>query len=63
MDVLLRQYVKTAEENDILYTEVITLREMMLALLQENADLRFQLGEAGVEVVPSPLGVHPEDFK
>lgn len=53
MDVLLRNYCRTAEENDILYEEMEDLRNTLKALFQENADIRFRLVQAGIEVPPS----------
>ena len=53
MDVVLRNYCRAAEENDILYEELADIRETFTSLLKENADLRFQLKQAGVEVPPS----------
>ena len=53
MDVVLRQYCRAAEENDILYEEAEDLRECLATLFTENADLRFLLVNAGIEVPPS----------
>lgn len=53
LDVVMRNYCRTAEENDILYEEMADLNECLMRLYQENADLRFKLKEAGIEVPPS----------
>ena len=53
MDVILRNYCRASEENDLLYEEMIDLKECLMKLYQENADLRFRLREAGIEVPPS----------
>ena len=53
MDVVLRNYCRASEENDLLYEEMEDLKECMTKLYQENADLRFKLKEAGIEVAPS----------
>jgi hypothetical protein len=53
MDVVLRNYCRASEENDLLYEEMVDLKECLLTLYQENADLRFKLREAGIEVPPS----------
>lgn len=61
MDVILRNYVRAAEENEILYTEVLDLREMMMTLMSENSDLRLQLSEAGIEPKHKPQTFNLED--
>jgi hypothetical protein len=53
MDVILRNYCRSSEENDILYEEMVDLKDCLFNLYQENADLRFQLQKAGIEVLPS----------
>jgi hypothetical protein len=53
MDVLLRKWCRTTEENDILYEEIEDMRNALRALFQENADLRFMLKAAGIEAPPS----------
>ena len=53
MDVVLRNYCRSSEENDLLYEEMVDLKECLATLFQENADLRFKLQEAGIEVSPS----------
>ena len=61
MDVLLRQYCRTAEENDILYDEIEDIRNALKTLLTENADLRFILRSAGLELPPSEFIVVDDD--
>lgn len=53
MDVVLRNYCRASEENDLLYEEMTDLKECLMTLYQENADLRFRLQQAGLEVPPS----------
>ena len=53
MDVVLRNYCRASEENDLLYEEMVDLKDCLFKLYQENADLRFKLKELGVEVPPS----------
>lgn len=53
MDVVLRNYCRASEEVDLLYEEISDLKECLTTLYQENADLRFQLKQAGIEVPPS----------
>jgi hypothetical protein len=53
MDVVLRQYCRSAEENDILYEELEDMKDAFAVLLIENADLRFLLNQAGIEA-PTP---------
>ena len=53
MDVVLRNYCRASEENDLLYEEMVDLKECLMKLYQENADLRFKCKEAGIEVPPS----------
>jgi hypothetical protein len=53
MDVVLRNYCRASEENDLLYEEMVDLKECLCKLYQENADLRFKLQEVGIEVPPS----------
>jgi hypothetical protein len=53
MDVVLRNYCRASEENEILYEEMTDLKEAMMVLYQENADLRFRLKQAGIEAPPS----------
>ena len=53
MDVVLRNYCRASEENDLLYEEMVDLKDCLFRLYQENADLRFKLKELGVEVPPS----------
>jgi hypothetical protein len=53
MDVVLRNYCRASEENDILYEEMTDLKEAMMVLYQENADLRFLLKQAGIEAPPT----------
>jgi hypothetical protein len=53
MNVLLRQYCRASEENEILYAEMAELRDAMSVLFSENADLRFLLTEVGIELPPS----------
>ena len=50
MDVVLRNYCRAAEECEIVYEEMADLRNCLSILFQENADLRFRLKEAGLEV-------------
>ena len=61
MDVLLRKFCRTTEENDILYEEIDDLRNVLKTLFQENADLRHQLKEAGIEVAPSEFIIMDDD--
>ncbi len=63
MDVLLRNYCRTSEENDLLYEEIDDLRTTMKALFQENADIRFILKKAGLEPPPSEFVIISEDFE
>ena len=49
MDVVLRNYCRAAEECEVLYEEMKDMRECLMILFQENADLRFRLKEAGIE--------------
>lgn len=53
MDVVLRNYCRSAEENDLLFEENADLKDCLMKLYQENADLRFKLQEAGITVEPS----------
>lgn len=53
LDVVLRNYCRASEENDLLYQEITDLKDCLVKLFQENADLRFKLQEAGIEVPPS----------
>jgi hypothetical protein len=53
MDVVLRNYCRAAEECEFLYEEAEDLRNCLSILFQENADLRFRLTEAGLDVPPS----------
>jgi len=53
MDVLLRQYCRLAEENEIIYEELDSMREAFSILLQENADLRHMMKEASMELPAS----------
>jgi cell division septum initiation protein DivIVA len=48
LNVVLRNYCRTAEENDILYQEMDDLKTELSSLYQQNADLRFRLNEAGI---------------
>jgi len=52
-NVIVRNYCRAAEENEILYDEMSELRQAYSKVLQENAELRFQLVQAGVTVPPS----------
>jgi hypothetical protein len=61
MDVLLRKFCRTTEENDILYEEIDDLRTVLKNLFQENADLRHQLKEAGIEAAPSEFIIMDDD--
>ena len=61
MDVILRNYCRAAEENDILYEELEDLRGFTGELLKENADLRFRLHEAGVEAPPTVVQSDEDD--
>ena len=53
MDVVLRNYCRASEENDLLYEEMTDLKECLTVLYQENADLRFKCKNAGIEVPAS----------
>jgi len=53
MDVLMRNFCRASEENEILYEEINDVRSALSVLFRENADLRFKLREAGVELPPS----------
>lgn len=55
MDVVLRNYCRAAEENDILYDELEDLKGCLATLFKENADLRFRLKSAGMEVPASEV--------
>jgi len=61
MDVVMRNYCRAAEENDILYEEMSDLKEAMMVLYQENADLRFLLKQAGIEAPPTNF-ITPEEI-
>jgi hypothetical protein len=60
MDVILRNYCRSSEENDILYEEMVDLKDCLFNLYQENADLRFKLQKAGIEVLPSDFVITEE---
>jgi len=53
MDVLLRNYCRASEENDILYEEVADLRIAMATLFRENSELRHLMVKADIPVPPS----------
>jgi hypothetical protein len=61
MDVLLRNYCRTMEENEILYEEMTDLKNEMGILFRENADMRHMLKELGVEAPVSDF-VSTEDL-
>jgi hypothetical protein len=61
MDVLLRNYCRTAEENEFLYDELTELRSVVTTLFHENSELRFLLTDAGVEA-PSSAFVTEEEL-
>jgi hypothetical protein len=61
MDVVLRNYCRASEENDILYEEMTDLKECLMTLYQENADLRFRMKQAGIEAPPSNF-IAPEEI-
>ena len=62
MDVIVRRFCRTTEENELLIEEVQDLEEGMADLLQENADLRFKLQQAGIEVSPCKFVPSEEDL-
>ena len=62
MDVVVRRFCRTSEENELLIEEVQDLEESMADLLQENADLRFKCQQAGIEVTPCKFVPSPEDL-
>ena len=60
LNVVLRNYCRTAEENDILYDEMTDLRECLETLFRENADLRWRLKEAGIDAPASAFVTEEE---
>lgn len=50
IDVVLRNYCRAAEENDMLVQETTDQRDFIASLLQENADLRHRLKELGIDL-------------
>jgi hypothetical protein len=53
MDVLLRNYCRTMEENEILYEEMCELKEVLGVLFRENADMRHMLAKEGIHAPAS----------
>ena len=61
MDVVMRNYCRAAEENEILFQELEDMRSCVSTLFKENADLRFALTEAGLDVPVSEFDTDFED--
>jgi hypothetical protein len=53
MDVLLRNYCRVLEENDVIYEELDEVHAALAILFRENAAMREQLTAMGVRVEPS----------
>lgn len=61
MNVIVRNFCRTMEENDVMLDEMCDLKESYFKILQENADLRFKLKQSGIEVPHSTFTVEEDN--